>query len=79
MADSQLLTDVRALVGREYGRVYAWDEVNAPMIRQWCEIMGVDNPLYSDPVVAAEGRQCAALRNAGRSPPPCNNKLQPLA
>ena len=53
MADSQLLTDVRALVGREYGRVYAWDEVNAPMIRQWCEIMGVDNPLYSDPAVAA--------------------------
>ena len=53
MADSQLLTDVRALVGREYGRVYAWDEVNAPMIRQWCEVMGVDNPLYTDPAFAA--------------------------
>ncbi|MBF8701356.1 OB-fold domain-containing protein [Pseudomonas putida] len=49
MADPQLLSSVRALVGREYGRVYAWDAVNAPMIRQWCEIMGVDNPLYSDP------------------------------
>ena len=57
MADSQLLTDVRALVGREYGRVYAWDEVNAPMIRQWCEIMGVDNPLYTDPAFAANSAQ----------------------
>lgn len=57
MADSQLLTDVRALVGREYGRVYAWDEVNAPMIRQWCEIMGVDNPLYTDPAFAAISAQ----------------------
>ncbi|MFK7608149.1 MULTISPECIES: OB-fold domain-containing protein [unclassified Pseudomonas] len=57
MADAQLLTDVRALVGREYGRVYAWDEVNAPMIRQWCEIMGIDNPLYTDAVTAANSEQ----------------------
>ena len=57
MADSQLLTDVRALVGREYGRVYAWDEINAPMIRQWCEIMGVHNPLYTDAAVAANSAQ----------------------
>jgi uncharacterized OB-fold protein/acyl dehydratase len=34
--------------------VYAWDAVNAPMIRQWCEIMGVDNPLYTDPAAALE-------------------------
>lgn len=57
MADSQLLTDVRALVGREYGRVYAWDDVNAPMIRQWCEIMGIDNPLYTDAAFAAKSAQ----------------------
>lgn len=53
LADPELLSRVRALVGREYGRVYAWDEVNAPMIRQWCEIMGVDNPAYTDPAYAA--------------------------
>jgi uncharacterized protein len=29
------MQEVRALVGKEYGRVYAWDAVNAPMIRQW--------------------------------------------
>ena len=55
MADPQLLSNVRALVGRQYGRVYAWDDVNAPMIRQWCEIMGVDNPLYTDPAAALQG------------------------
>ncbi|MFK0089179.1 bifunctional MaoC family dehydratase N-terminal/OB-fold nucleic acid binding domain-containing protein [Pseudomonas sp. NPDC090755] len=54
MADPQLLSNVSALVGRQYGRVYAWDEVNAPMIRQWCEIMGVENPLYTDPAAALE-------------------------
>jgi len=54
VADPQLLSNVSALVGRQYGRVYAWDAVNAPMIRQWCEIMGVDNPLYTDPAAALE-------------------------
>jgi uncharacterized OB-fold protein len=38
------MTEIRALVGKEYGRVHAWDAVNAPMIRQWCEIMGVAVP-----------------------------------
>ncbi|WEL57761.1 OB-fold domain-containing protein [Pseudomonas kermanshahensis] len=54
MADPQLLSEVRALVGRQYGRVNAWDEVNAPMIRHWCEVIGLENPLYTDPVAAAK-------------------------
>jgi acyl dehydratase len=37
----------RQLVGREYGAVYAWDAVNQPMIRHWCEAMGNTNPLYA--------------------------------
>ena len=53
MAEQEWMSEVRAKVGREYGRVYAWDEVNAPMIRQWCEVMGVDNPLYTDADYAA--------------------------
>lgn len=53
MAEQEWMSEVRAKVGREYGRVYAWDEVNAPMIRQWCEVMGVDNPLYLDADYAA--------------------------
>lgn len=53
LAVQDWMSEVRAMVGREYGRVYAWDEVNAPMIRQWCEIMGVENPLYTDAAYAA--------------------------
>lgn len=53
MAEQEWMSEVRAKVGREYGRVYAWDAVNVPMIRQWCEVMGVDNPLYTDAAYAA--------------------------
>ncbi|MEG0051973.1 MAG: Zn-ribbon domain-containing OB-fold protein [Comamonas sp.] len=41
MIDQDWMAEVRALVGKQYGRVYAWDKVNAPMIRHWSEIMGV--------------------------------------
>ena len=47
MAEHEWMNGVRALVGKEYGRVYAWDKVNAPMIRQWCEVMGVDPVRYT--------------------------------
>ena len=47
MADPDWMKDVRALVGKEYGRVYGWDPVNAPMARQWAEIVGLTNPRYA--------------------------------
>ena len=56
--EHEWMTPVRALVGKDYGRIHAWDAVNAPMIRQWCEIMGIDNPAYTDaksPQAAARG------------------------
>lgn len=53
LAEQDWMSEVRAMVGRQYGRVYAWDEVNAPMIRQWCEAMDVVNPLYTDAAYAA--------------------------
>jgi len=65
LADPQLLSSVRALVGREYGHVYAWDAVNAPMIRHWCEVIGLQNPLYTDPVAAAGSRHDGII-----APPP---------
>nr|WP_172623985.1 bifunctional MaoC family dehydratase N-terminal/OB-fold nucleic acid binding domain-containing protein [Rhodanobacter glycinis] len=48
MADPDWMKEVRALVGKEYGRVYGWDPVNAPMARQWAEVVGVDNPIYAE-------------------------------
>ena len=47
MAEHEWMNEIRALVGKEYGRVYAWDKINAPMIRQWCEVMGVDATRYT--------------------------------
>jgi hypothetical protein len=41
------MKDIRALVGKEYGRVYGWDPVNVPMARQWAEIVGITNPRYA--------------------------------
>ncbi|WP_213308478.1 bifunctional MaoC family dehydratase N-terminal/OB-fold nucleic acid binding domain-containing protein [Paraburkholderia sacchari] len=69
MAEHEWMKDVRALVGKEYGRVYAWDPVNVPMIRQWCEMMGVDNPVYLDEAAAA-----ASVHGGIVSPP---TMLQP--
>lgn len=53
MTDQDWMTEVRAFVGKQYGRVNAWDKVNRPMIRQWCELMGVQ--LKTD----ADGRAIA--------------------
>lgn len=53
MAEYEWLKEVRSMVGREYGRIYAWDKVNSAMVRQWCEVMGIDNPLYTDPDYAS--------------------------
>lgn len=53
MAEQAWMAQARAFVGKQYGRVHAWDKVNAPMIRQWCELMGVT------PKFTAEGRAIA--------------------
>ncbi|MEL4180296.1 Zn-ribbon domain-containing OB-fold protein [Roseateles sp. PN1] len=53
MAEQDWMKRARALVGKQYGRVYAWDKVNAPMIRQWCELMGVAVPVDADGTVLA--------------------------
>jgi acyl dehydratase len=42
------LPDLQAYVGGEFGPFLAWDEVNAPMIRHWCEVMGESQPMYTD-------------------------------
>jgi len=42
------LPDLQQYVGGDYGPFHAWDPVNAPMIRHWCEAMGDANPSYVD-------------------------------
>jgi acyl dehydratase len=54
MADE--LPDFSDYLGGDTGPFRAWDRVNAPMIRHWCEAMGDGNPLYTDADAArAEG------------------------
>jgi uncharacterized OB-fold protein len=46
---------IQAFVGQPTGPPeIAADLVNEPMIRHWCEVMGDDNPVYTDPATAAE-------------------------
>lgn len=59
-----LLASLQPLLRQEVGPVYAWDPVNEPMIRQWCEVMGVDNPVYLDDEAAK------ASIHGGRVAPP---------
>lgn len=53
MTEPEWMKDIRALVGKEYGRVLAWDAVNAPMVRQWCELMGTQVLTDDDGTVLA--------------------------
>jgi acyl dehydratase len=40
--------DLQRFVGGDFGPFLAWDAVNAPMIRHWCEVMGETSPIYTD-------------------------------
>jgi len=52
MADT-LLERIRPLIGRSAAFHTAADPVNQPMIRHWCDVMGEQNPVYTDPAFAA--------------------------
>jgi acyl dehydratase len=39
---------LQQFVGGDFGPFLAWDAINAPMIRHWCEVMGETNPVYTD-------------------------------
>ena len=52
-ATQSLLDELKGHVGRRYGVVRAWDAVNEPMIRHWCEALDFDFPAYTDAVAAA--------------------------
>jgi hypothetical protein len=45
--------DFSDLVGRSAPFNTARDEVNVPMIRRWCDVMGEHNPVYTDPEYAS--------------------------
>jgi len=51
--EETLLDRLRAFEGRRAGEpIVARDEVNTAMIRHWCDAIGDDNPVYTDPELA---------------------------
>ncbi|WP_186453853.1 MaoC family dehydratase N-terminal domain-containing protein [Denitratisoma sp. DHT3] len=53
MDEAELLTRLRALIGRKGTPQRARDPVNQPTIRNWCDAIGETNPIYTDPDAAA--------------------------
>ena len=52
--DKPLLERLRARVGAQNAPDVARDPVNAAMIRHWCDAMADENPVYTNPDVAAK-------------------------
>lgn len=48
--------DLSDLIGRSAPFNTARDEVNVPMARRWCDVMGERNPVYTDAAFAARSR-----------------------
>ena len=82
------MAPIRAEIGKECGKLFAWDPVNAPMIRHWCEAMGVTNPVYTDAQAAEasiHGEQVAPpamlqawiLAGLNKQYPPASSKDNP--
>lgn len=55
-SDKDLEARMRETIGIEVGPQRSWDPVNMPMIRHWCDAMGDENPIYTDPEFAAQSQ-----------------------
>ena len=51
--EDKLLAQLQALIGRKSAPQQARDPVNQPSIRNWCDAIGEENPIYTDPDAAA--------------------------
>ena len=54
--EASLLADLRVLVGRKGPPQRARDAVNEATIRNWCDAIGEQNPVYTDAAAAARSR-----------------------
>ena len=54
MNEQDVERELQQYVGLPCGPYNSWEEVNAPMIRHLCEALGDRNPVYTDPVFAAQ-------------------------
>jgi uncharacterized OB-fold protein/acyl dehydratase len=71
--EQDLLARLREFEGRQAADpLVAPDEVNAAMIRHWCEVLGDHNPVYTDPEAAA------ATAHGGLVAPPAMLQVWPM-
>ncbi len=61
----ELYDKLQSMIGQVTGPYSANDEVNAPMIRHWCEAMQDGNPLYTDEEYAKNSKYGGII-----APPP---------
>src|SRR6266850_3997718 len=54
MSPEELRAGLDAWIGREGEPSAARDAVNPAMIRHWCDAVGDENPVYTDPDFAAK-------------------------
>ena len=54
---SDFFDRLQAFVGRSGTPNIARDPVNEAMIRHWCDAMGDENPVYTDPAFASTSRK----------------------
>lgn len=56
IVEAELVERVRDLLGQRGPPFYGADEINGPMIRQWCEMVEDANPVYWDDAAARRTR-----------------------
>lgn len=54
MSDDEFVKELRSHIGKTGEPQVARHAVNEPMIAHWCDAMGEDNPVYTDPEYAAK-------------------------
>ena len=84
------LPDLSQYLGGDLGPYKSWDKVNPAMIRHWCEAMGEQAPIYTNPQAArTEGfdavvappamLQAWCMPGFGEQHPPGSESSEPMA
>ena len=78
--DSKTIADqLKSFIGKEVGRYTSWNQVNQPMIRQWCQALGDNNPLYERGFAPPPMMMSWALRDIHGRLAPGSSRVSPFA
>jgi len=78
--DSKTIAEqLKSFIGTEVGRYTSWNPVNQPMIRQWCQALDDNNPLYERGFAPPPMMMSWALRDIHGRLAPGSSKVSPFA